>query len=178
MILSLSEYVALRVGIAVRPEQEQLWWSAVAGSDGAAGCDSSNYSQVIGETRFTLRITCGSAQLAQVAVGEIDGHTRFWFNGSARIVTDVAGSVTAVVGAAAQPQDVCVGTGARPQAGRETCLMVRPNEEFGSLASDCGTVALSKQQCRAMLWAEEVKCRFTFEARRIVLRPRKRRTPA
>ena len=51
-------------------------------------------------------------------------------------------------------------------------------DEFGRLAYDCGTVALSKQQCRAMLWAEEVKCRFTFEARRIVLRPRKRRTPA
>ena len=29
MILSLSEYVALRVGIAVRPEPGQLWWSAV-----------------------------------------------------------------------------------------------------------------------------------------------------
>ena len=27
MILSLSEHVALRMGIAVRPEPEQLWWT-------------------------------------------------------------------------------------------------------------------------------------------------------
>ena len=149
MILSLSEYVALRVGIAVRPEPGQLWWSAVL-NDWQA--EESNYTQTIGESVFTLRISCtgplaaachephssrlsdGGARThvtaAQRAVAEVGAEPIFWFNGSSRLVTNLRGELVSVIGVDAQPADVCVGLLSPATNGDELCLKVEPNEEW------------------------------------------------
>ena len=121
MILAFTEYTTLRYGVAVRPDvgaEGQLWWSALP-RNGA----SSNYTQTLADARYTLRL--GPAG----AVAERDGRVVFASStGGARFVTDLAGTLTAVVGIADRPQRVCV---VAAPAQTPLCLPeVRPNEQW------------------------------------------------
>eukprot|EP01045_Picozoa_sp_COSAG04_P033694 COSAG04_NODE_7075_length_1196_cov_1.409298_1_plen_81_part_00 len=55
------------------------------------------------------------------------GEPKLFFNGSARVKTDLRGELVAVVGVDAAPVTACVGV---LPAGPEACLRVAPNEEW------------------------------------------------
>ena len=103
LVLFHGRYIALRVGIAVRPGTGQLWWSTLMPAKGAA---PSNYTQVLGGKRFTLRLSPSSAP---AVVAQINGRTVFTSTGGqARFITDLEGGLVAIVGIDSQPHDhVC-----------------------------------------------------------------------
>jgi hypothetical protein len=121
MIMAFFETLALRIGIVPRPEQGILW-SALRDHGG-----SGNYSQRLGSRVYTLRIR------GDQFVGEMDGLTLFRGSTGARVVTDLEGTVTHVVGI-----DTIMHTVELDHAGVHLNVSVHPNEVWkvsGTVAS-------------------------------------------
>jgi hypothetical protein len=96
MILALLEHTALRVGVTLRPERGMLW-SCYHGAR-AAGGTSSTYSQVLGHKTFVIALTADGKCSGTL---DTDGHgpkLLFQAEGTLRVVTDLAGTVTEIWG--------------------------------------------------------------------------------
>jgi hypothetical protein len=124
MILAFLELQALTTGVALRAAPAgglAVLFSAVAIS-GAGPVPAFNFSQRLGPLLFTAR-GFGNGTFA----GELNGRPLFSCAGSARVVADVNGAVTGVVGAGADAADVAL---ALPGLAAPLALHVAPNEEW------------------------------------------------
>ena len=88
----------------------------------AAACSEPHFGARLGGTEARTQLT--ATQHSVVVVG---GEPKLFFNGSARVKTDLRGELVAVVGVDAEPVTACVGV---LPAGPEACLRVAPNEEW------------------------------------------------
>lgn len=120
MGLSFLEYQAMTTGIALRPENGTVLFSAVAINGSAV--PQFSFSQRLGETVFRID-GFGNGTFS----GSRDDTEIFSCTGSARVVTDVSGEVIAVVGAGAVASNVEL---ALPGAPGPLQLDVQPNTEW------------------------------------------------
>ena len=114
-IMAFFETLALRVGIVPRPEVGLLW-SALQDHGG-----SGNYSQRLGSHLYTLRLLHGGGRFE----GEMDGTLLFSGSAGARVITDLEGRPTHVVGIDTKPHTVQLQFAAHAAA---LHITVRPNE--------------------------------------------------
>lgn len=131
-LLSFLEYTALQRGIVPRAEPGVLLWSsAVAGGGEEA---ASEWTQTLGPDTFVL-VANSSGGMAATR----NGASLFVCSGGARVVTDMDGVVTGLVGIA--DRDVVVVL--QWPDGSELRQAVRPNEEWGISSSRVATLARS-----------------------------------
>ena len=131
MLLSMLEYSAMTTGIVVRPHLSALYWSSAGTSEGPSTAPAFTFTQVLGSNTYRLQ-GFGNGTFW----GERNGRALFRCTGNTRVITDVAGTVTSVVGvsAASAPEQVQLQLPApTPTAGslpRLLQLKVAVNEEW------------------------------------------------
>ena len=118
MIMALLEHTALRVGVVPRPldpsmgplraENGTLLWTALLNSTEAAAAGSSNYTQVLGESTYTLLIDGGSKKQME---GWLNGAKVFTCSVGVRVVTALDGRVIGLVGVAQMAVEVTLTAG-------------------------------------------------------------------
>jgi hypothetical protein len=150
MIMSLLEYTARRVGIVVEPDATStggaILFSAAYAAD--SGATKTAFTQTLGSHHFAL--DSGLDGATATAAATLGGKPVFTTSCTAagggnsivgaRVVTTLAGAVTAVVGIANATQTCKLTVGAA-----STTLTVKPNEEWSVvLAAGKLTASLAK----------------------------------
>ena len=138
-LMAFLEYTALRVGVVPRPPDASmgplrsaatLFWSSVPNAT-AASPATSNYSQVLGSSTFTLLISGTKGEM----VGFMDGRRLFVASVGVRVVTAISGKVIGLIGIADAATVVTLN--ASGSSGAELKQAVKPNEEW-SVSSPSG----------------------------------------
>ncbi len=112
--LAVLEYIAHMHGVELLPHRNEVWFSGLA----REGRDY-EYTQRWHGRNFMLRMKDGRFE------GLVDGRQMFTCSANVRVVTDLGGRLTRVVGISPEPQRVTVGLG--PAARTRT---VAPNQTF------------------------------------------------
>jgi hypothetical protein len=112
--LAVLEYIAHLHGVELLPHKNEVWFSGLW----REGHDHEYTQQWNGRT-FTLRLKGGRFE------GLVDGKQMFTCSANVRVVTDLSGRVTQVVGISPKPQRVTFARGMPTRT-----LIVAPNQVF------------------------------------------------
>jgi alpha-L-fucosidase len=112
MILSVLEYMSRMHGIHLDVANSQIWWSACDGEDFST-------SQRWGEHKWTLTST------NDVMTASLDGKNLFTCSAGCRVVTDLDGKVSAIIGITSEEQKITLAAN-----GQKHRLSVKPDQNI------------------------------------------------